>query len=349
MIPPMLLRSAVPLLAAGALLAACGQQDSAEIADAMDMAGEGVTVSGALFYRERIALPPDAVMVAELRAGEAADAPLAAEQRAGMEGAQPPAPFALRLTPAPDAAYVLRGAFLVGGEPAWRSAPVRLGNLEGDLNIGDILLTQIAPPPPLVGRGNEPFWSVSIGRDEIVLHTDLGETRISVPTPAPEAAGDVTRYVTDDMTVSVAARVCADTMSGMPYPFTVTVTREGETLSGCGGEPAALLAGEWIVEDIGGAGVIDNARATLDFGADGRLSGEGSCNPYTASYTLTGESLDFSPAASGRRACAEAIMEQERRFFAALDSVARFRIADDGALLLDAIDDRAAILARRAQ
>ena len=39
----------------------------------------------------------------------------------------------------------------------------------------------------------------------------------------------------------------------------------------------------WRAEDIGGGGIIDRSRATLTFGADGRISGSASCNHYSGS------------------------------------------------------------------
>ena len=46
-------------------------------------------------------------------------------------------------------------------------------------------------------------------------------------------------------------------MSGMFYPWTVTVERAEGVLSGCGGEPVSLLLGaQWVVESIAGAGII---------------------------------------------------------------------------------------------
>jgi hypothetical protein len=54
----------------------------------------------------------------------------------------------------------------------------------------------------------------------------------------------------------------------------VEVTLGGETLGGCGGDPLDLLAGpEWVVEDIGGRGIIDASRVTLDVAQGGGWAG----------------------------------------------------------------------------
>ncbi len=112
------------------------------------------------------------------------------------------------------------------------------------------------------------------------------------------------------------------------------------------GPAAPLVGGEWVVEDINGGGVIDNSRASLTFGDDSRVSGRGSCNNYSAEYTLTGEGLSFSRAAATLRACAPALMDQERKFFDTLAKVSRFSINETGALILTT-PEGGKILARR--
>jgi heat shock protein HslJ/uncharacterized lipoprotein YbaY/membrane-bound inhibitor of C-type lysozyme len=206
-----------------------------------------------------------------------------------------------------------------------------------------------APATPLRARGNEPGWSLSIGDAEIELVTDYGATRATFPKPMPETSGDATRYVVADanQTITVLDRPCADTMSGMFYPLSVTVERPEGVLSGCGGEPASLLAGpEWVVESIDGNALVGDSRATITFREGGRVDGLASCNRYLATYELTGEGLSISGGASTMMACAPSLMEQERRFLDALAAVRRFEIAPDGALVLLA-DQGPKLIARR--
>jgi len=97
---------------------------------------------------------------------------------------------------------------------------------------------------------------------------------------------------------------------------------------------ASLVGVEWIVEDINGRRVIDNARATLMFGADGRLSGDTSCNRYFADYQVNGASLEFGHPGATKRACVPAVMDQEQRFLEVLNAVDRYDIDDTNALVL---------------
>jgi heat shock protein HslJ/membrane-bound inhibitor of C-type lysozyme len=203
--------------------------------------------------------------------------------------------------------------------------------------------------PPLSARGNEPGWNLSIGDAEIELVTDYGATRSTFPKPAPATSGDATRYVVADanLTITLLERPCADTMSGMFYPLTVTIEREEGVLSGCGGEPASLLLGpERVVENIGGDRLIGDSRATIAFREGGRVDGLASCNRYTATYKLTGEGLSITGGASTMMACEPSLMAQERRFLDALAAITRFEIAPDGALVLLAAD-RPRLIARR--
>ena len=108
----------------------------------------------------------------------------------------------------------------------------------------------------------------------------------------------------------------------------------------------ALQAGEWRVEDIAGAGVIDNSPATLLFGADGRLSGNASCNRLIASYTIEGSKLTISPAGTTMMACPPALMDQERKLVDLLGTVTLYSIDRTGALTLTSASGKQ-IVARR--
>ena len=112
-------------------------------------------------------------------------------------------------------------------------------------------------------------------------------------------------------------------------------------LAGCtgasehAGQGAATIVGPvWVAEEIAGAPAGGEAPITLQLGADGRASGRGGCNGFGGPYTLAGDALRFGPLAATKMACAPALMDQEQRYFDTLAQVARYAVADDGALLL---------------
>jgi len=91
----------------------------------------------------------------------------------------------------------------------------------------------------------------------------------------------------------------------------------------------------WRAEDVGGGGIIDRSRATLTFGADGRISGSASCNNYAGSYALDRGALSFTSAlVATQKACVPALMDQERRFLAILGAARQVELLPTGALLL---------------
>lgn len=99
---------------------------------------------------------------------------------------------------------------------------------------------------------------------------------------------------------------------------------------------AQLLAGStWRATGInnGKGGVeslVADSSVTMDFAADGKVSGTGGCNRYTAGYQAEGGTLKFTPAAATRMMCPmPGVMEQEQAFFMALESVASFRMEAD--------------------
>ncbi|WP_299822093.1 serine hydrolase [uncultured Jannaschia sp.] len=99
-------------------------------------------------------------------------------------------------------------------------------------------------------------------------------------------------------------------------------------------DPAPLLGPEWRIERIDGGGVIDDAQATLQFLADGRLVGSATCNRFVGRYEADGERLTITAPGATMMACPPALMEQERRLLDLLPDVERYRIDETGTLVL---------------
>ncbi|MDF1836031.1 MAG: META domain-containing protein [Alteraurantiacibacter sp. bin_em_oilr2.035] len=127
----------------------------------------------------------------------------------------------------------------------------------------------------------------------------------------------------------------------------------GMAMSACATYPddgmdssANLVGHEWLVEDIAARGVIDDARTTIVFGEDGRVSGDTACNRYFAEYETAGSDLRLDKAGVTKRACAPAVMDQEQRFLDVFNEVESYRIDATGALILSTLEG-ATIMARR--
>jgi heat shock protein HslJ len=114
-------------------------------------------------------------------------------------------------------------------------------------------------------------------------------------------------------------------------------------MAGCATSMAAPgnsdLIGSWTVEYIGERPVIDRSPAYMTFFEEGRVAGNSSCNQLAGTYELQAGSLEFSKIASTNRRCHPALMEQEARFLAALQRVAKAQFVKGLLVLLDANDE----------
>lgn len=99
-------------------------------------------------------------------------------------------------------------------------------------------------------------------------------------------------------------------------------------LVGCAAEPVKLQQDRsYILEWIGERPLIDYSHLTITLGGDGRAYGNGGCNHWFAPYTLDGDKLSFGKVGSTRKMCAPALMEQEKRFLQALETVQRWDVS----------------------
>lgn len=215
------------------------------------IAAEEITISGEVSYRERIALPPNAILSVRLSDVSLADAPetVVAEQKIDPAG-QVPIKFEIKVDPAviqPNVNYAL-------------------------------------------------------------------QARITV---------DNSLWFTNDERYSV------DPLKPEPVQLMLKMVKQGADAA-----PATLVGTNWVAEDINGKGVIDNAQSTLSVTADGKVAGSGGCNRYFAQAEVAGDKIKIGKAGATMMACPEALMDQERKFFAALEAAATFRIDGDGKLFL---------------
>jgi len=98
-------------------------------------------------------------------------------------------------------------------------------------------------------------------------------------------------------------------------------------------ERPLMQPGTWLVEDIGGRGVLDRVQATMEFGADSQVSGSSGCNRYHGTVEIAGKLISFGMMAGTRMMCPPATMDQEQKFFKALETVKNWKI-DGGILFL---------------
>ena len=87
----------------------------------------------------------------------------------------------------------------------------------------------------------------------------------------------------------------------------------------------SLPGSEWRLVSLAGVPAIANSKATLAFPEAGRVAGNGSCNRFTGSVVIAGDSLKMGALASTRMAClANDVSAQEDNYLKALGAATRF-------------------------
>ncbi|MGL4855661.1 META domain-containing protein, partial [Plesiomonas sp.] len=99
-------------------------------------------------------------------------------------------------------------------------------------------------------------------------------------------------------------------------------------------QPAATLEGaDWEIIGFNNGrhavvGVLSDTRLSMRF-EQGLVYGSSGCNTYHASFSADDARLSIGPVRSTRMQChADGVMQQEREFLAALESVTRWEIRD---------------------
>lgn len=103
----------------------------------------------------------------------------------------------------------------------------------------------------------------------------------------------------------------------------------------------ALAGGPWVVEDVNGGGVIDNARLDMIFDVtELRVSGHAGCNSFNGSFVETGAVVQFGPLMTTRKMCAPALMDLEGKLLSALQAATSVTYDATGAAMLRTPDGR---------
>jgi heat shock protein HslJ len=164
--------------------------------------------------------------------------------------------------------------------------------------------------------GTEPFWSLSIDARTMRFEAP-GRAPVSVAAPRVihGFAGEI--WQTRRINVNTNHIKCSDGMSDRAYPDTVTVTVDGRSYKGCGGDPrvqasTSVIEGNWRIEALNGRPVARGTSPTVSFD-NGRISGNASCNRFSGSFRLDRGRLTAGPLASTRMACTDRTRNQQEQ------------------------------------
>jgi len=110
---------------------------------------------------------------------------------------------------------------------------------------------------------------------------------------------------------------------GNPTNVDLLLTRVDPEASTASNE---LPGTSWVLQDLAGDGIVAGTHVTLDFSANGRATGNGSCNRYFATVEISGSSIRFGAVGATRMACATPVSLQEVRYFGALEAASEFTV-----------------------
>jgi uncharacterized lipoprotein YbaY/heat shock protein HslJ len=315
------------------------------------------TVTGTATYRERMALPAEAVFEATLEDVSRADAPAEVLGRARMESpGQPPFKFTISYDPAridPKHRYTVRGRITLGDKLMFTTDthyPV-LG--EGGASHVDLLLRRASAPAAATAAAGTTASQRLRGMYSYMadagLFTDCATgQRLPVAQEADNAALEAA-YSSTRTTPGAALLATIDgrienrmPMEGAGPKPTLIVERFVSIAPGtcdAPGSTASLENTYWKLMRLDTEPVVvaDRQREPhfILQPEQKRVAGSGGCNRLMGSYTLDSERLTFGQMAGTMMACPQS-MEQERAFHQALGKVARWRIAGEQLELFDA-------------
>jgi len=107
-----------------------------------------------------------------------------------------------------------------------------------------------------------------------------------------------------------------------------------------GAEPSASaeadgIVGAWDLVELGKTADFARLVPTIEFTADGQVSGFAACNTFSSTYTTDGSALTFGALATTKIGCQRPASAVEAEYLQALSGVTTWAVEPDGRLLLD--------------
>ena len=115
--------------------------------------------------------------------------------------------------------------------------------------------------------------------------------------------------------------------------YLISLALLGLIVAACTSGTSATLAGTWKLTAYGPkdapSPAVPDAEATLSFGNDGTVGGNGGCNSLGGTYEVDGNQITFHDITSTLMACDDARMAQESAVTQVLAGTADYEIKDN--------------------
>lgn len=101
------------------------------------------------------------------------------------------------------------------------------------------------------------------------------------------------------------------------------------SVAACSSKEAPIqetLVGNWQVISIQDKAILSKSTVKLTFSSENRLTGSASCNNLSSSFQSKNSALTIGPAATTRKMCLPALMDQESSLLRALSKVKRYQL-----------------------
>jgi uncharacterized lipoprotein YbaY/heat shock protein HslJ len=305
------------------------------------------TVTGTVAYRQRIALPPGAVVHVELIDPSKADAKatVIAEQKIETQGKQVPIPFTLTYDPAQineRNLYQVQAKIMDGDTLRYRNTQAYPVITRGN-PTKIVILVAPASSSGTGGTGKATIRGMySYMADAGILTDCRTGKKYPVAQEGDNAAlerayAKVRKNPGEPVLVTVEGRIASrPKMEGSGEEEKVIVDRFRSFTPGGACEQnqsaAKLENTRWKLVELNGnpvTPVSPRQEAYLELESKGkRLAGSGGCNKILGGYELTGDQLRFTKVASTRMACIKG-METEQEFLKALEATTGFKLSGD--------------------
>lgn len=348
------MRSTILLLCAAATLGACSTSEPPDAGSPTGTAPRA-KITGTATYRERMMLPPGAVLEVTLEDVSRADAPADVIARNQVElNSAPPYQFELPFDPgrvSNNHRYNLRARITAGGDLMFQSdagyAVLGLGNV---MHVDMVLRRASADTSKASVPAQQVKGMYSYMADAGWFVDCRSGVRLAVAQEGDNAALE-SAYSKDrskagvPMLATVEGRVEDRMPMEGPGPRPTLIVEKFisvEPDQGCSGpsSTAQLENTYWKLMAVGSTPVetVEGAREIhIVFNSQNlRVSGFTGCNRMTGGYRIEGEKMELSNVAGTMMACVGSGMETEQRVHAMLGKVAGWKITGETLQLRDA-------------